>query len=87
MRGKVALVGSPSTGKSTIFNRIIGERKSIVSEEHGITRDRLYAEAEWLGETFTLIDTGGLEIVNAPFQKEIRAQVEYAIDEADVIIF
>lgn len=87
MRGKVALVGSPSTGKSTIFNRIIGERKSIVSEEHGITRDRLYAEAEWLGETFTLIDTGGLEIVNAPFQKEIRAQVEYAIDEADVIVF
>lgn len=87
MRGKVALVGSPSTGKSTIFNRIIGKRKSIVSEEHGITRDRLYAEAEWLGETFTLIDTGGLEIVNAPFQKEIRAQVEYAIDEADVIIF
>lgn len=87
MRGKVALVGSPSTGKSTIFNRIIGERKSIVSEEHGITRDRLYAEAEWLRETFTLIDTGGLEIVNAPFQKEIRAQVEYAIDEADVIIF
>lgn len=87
MRGKVALVGSPSTGKSTIFNRIIGERKSIVSEEHGITRDRLYAEAEWLGETFTLIDTGGLEIINAPFQKEIRAQVEYAIDEADVIIF
>lgn len=87
MRGKVALVGSPSTGKSTIFNRIIGERKSIVSEKHGITRDRLYAEAEWLGETFTLIDTGGLEIVNAPFQKEIRAQVEYAIDEADVIIF
>lgn len=87
MRGKVALVGSPSTGKSIIFNRIIGERKSIVSEEHGITRDRLYAEAEWLGETFTLIDTGGLEIVNAPFQKEIRAQVEYAIDEADVIIF
>lgn len=87
MRGKVVLVGSPSTGKSTIFNRIIGERKSIVSEEHGITRDRLYAEAEWLGETFTLIDTGGLEIVNAPFQKEIRAQVEYAIDEADVIIF
>ena len=87
MIGKVALVGSPSTGKSTMFNRIIGERKSIVSEEHGITRDRLYAEAEWLGETFTLIDTGGLEIVNAPFQKEIRAQVEYAIDEADVIIF
>lgn len=86
-RGKVALVGAPSTGKSTIFNRIIGERKSIVSEEHGITRDRLYAEAEWLGETFTLIDTGGLEIKDAPFQKEIRAQVELAIDEADVIIF
>lgn len=86
-RGKVALVGAPSSGKSTVFNRIIGQRKSIVSEEHGITRDRLYGEADWLGETFTLIDTGGLEITDAPFQKEIRAQVELAIDEADIIVF
>ena len=87
IRGKVALVGAPSTGKSTVFNRLIKERKSIVSEEHGITRDRLYAKCEWQGDEFILIDTGGLEIKDAPFQKEIRAQVELAVDEADVIIF
>jgi GTP-binding protein len=85
--GKVALVGAPSTGKSTIFNRLIQERKSIVSEEHGITRDRIYADCEWLGKKFILIDTGGLEIKTVPFQQEIRAQVELAVDEADVIVF
>lgn len=85
-RGTVAIVGAPSTGKSTLFNRIIGERRSIVSDEYGITRDRIYAEAEWLGETFTLIDTGGVEKDDAPFQKEIKAQVELAIDEADLVV-
>lgn len=87
LKGRVALVGAPSTGKSTIFNRLIQQRKSIVSEEHGITRDRLYANCEWLGTEFILIDTGGLELKDAPFQKEIKAQVELAIDEADVIVF
>ncbi len=85
--GKVALVGAPSVGKSTIFNRMIQQRKSIVSEEHGITRDRLYAKCEWLTKEFILIDTGGIELKDAPFQKEIKAQVELAIDEADVIVF
>ena len=87
IRGKVALVGAPSTGKSTLFNRIIGERRSIVSDEYGITRDRIYSETEWLGQRFILIDTGGIEKNDAPFQKEIKAQVELAIDEADLVIF
>lgn len=85
--GKVALVGAPSVGKSTLFNRMIQQRKSIVSEERGITRDRLYSKCEWLTKDFILIDTGGLELKDAPFQKEIKAQVEFAIDEADVIVF
>ena len=67
IRGKVALVGAPSTGKSTLFNRIIGERRSIVSDEYGITRDRIYSETEWLGQRFILIDTGGIEKNDAPF--------------------
>jgi len=87
IEGKVAIVGAPSTGKSTIFNRFIQERRSIVSDEYGITRDRLYAKCEWLTHEFMLIDTGGLEIKDVPFSKEIKAQVELAIDEADVIIF
>ena len=86
-RGKVCLVGEPSSGKSTLFNRIIGQRKSIVSEEFGITRDRIYSKASWCGEEFTLIDTGGIGIENLPFMEEVKAQVELAIDEADVIVF
>jgi len=87
IEGKVAIVGAPSTGKSTIFNRFIQERRSIVSDEYGITRDRLYSKCEWLTHEFMLIDTGGLEVKNVPFSKEIKAQVELAIDEADVIVF
>ena len=83
----VAIVGSPNVGKSTIFNRIIGKRHAIVDDEAGITRDRLYADAEWSGFHFTLIDTGGIEIENRPFQEQIRMQAEIAIDEADVIVF
>ena len=83
----VAIVGSPNVGKSTIFNRIIGDRRAIVDDEAGITRDRLYANATWLRKTFTLIDTGGIEIANRPFQEQIRIQANIAIDEADIIIF
>ena len=86
-KGVVAIVGSPNVGKSTIFNRMIGERHAIVDDEAGITRDRLYASCSWLGKSFSLIDTGGVEIKNAPFQTQIRAQVQIAIDEADVIVF
>ena len=86
-QGIVAIVGSPNVGKSTIFNRMIGERRAIVDDELGITRDRLYGTCEWLGHKFSLIDTGGIEIKNRPFQEQIRMQAEIAINEADVIIF
>lgn len=86
-RSTVAIVGSPNVGKSTIFNRLIGERHAIVEDEPGITRDRLYGKCTWLGHSFSIIDTGGIEIANQPFQKQIRAQVEIAIEEADVILF
>ncbi|MCF0116462.1 MAG: ribosome biogenesis GTPase Der, partial [Bacilli bacterium] len=85
--GTVAIVGSPNVGKSTIFNRIVGERKSIIDDQPGVTRDRIYAHGEWLGKKFNIIDTGGVEMENRPFQEQIRAQVEIAIKEADVIIF
>ncbi len=87
MLGTLALVGSPNSGKSTLFNRIAGERKAIVLDTPGVTRDRLYTKATWLTKEFTLIDTGGVEVKNAPFQAEIRAQAEIAIKEADVIVF
>lgn len=86
-KGIVAIVGSPNVGKSTIFNRMIGERHAIVDDEAGITRDRLYATCEWRGVSFSLIDTGGVEIKDAPFQTQIRMQAQIAIDEADVIVF
>ncbi len=83
----VAIVGSPNVGKSTIFNRVIGERRAIVDDERGVTRDRLYAKTEWLTREFRIIDTGGIELANKPFQVQIRAQAEIAIEEADVIVF
>lgn len=83
----VAIVGRPNVGKSTIFNRIVGERVSIVEDIPGVTRDRIYAEAEWLTHQFNIIDTGGIEIGDEPFLAQIRHQAEIAIDEADVIIF
>lgn len=85
--GIVAIVGSPSVGKSTIFNRIIGERKSIIEERRGVTRDRIYAKGSWLTRDFILIDTGGIELENRPFQEQIRMQAEIAIKEANVILF
>lgn len=83
----VAIVGRPNVGKSTIFNRLVGERISIVEDTPGITRDRVYAEAEWLTSTFNLIDTGGIEIGDEPLLVQMRYQAEIAIDEADVIVF
>lgn len=83
----VAIVGAPNVGKSTIFNRIVGNRHSIVDDQAGVTRDRIYASASWLDRHFSIIDTGGIEIENRTFQSQIREQVKLAIDEADVIVF
>lgn len=85
--GTVAIIGRPNVGKSTIFNRIVGERISIIEDTPGVTRDRLYAKASWLNREFRLIDTGGIELENQPFQAQIRIQAQIAIDEADVIIY
>lgn len=84
----VAIVGRPNVGKSTLFNRIAGERISIVEDTPGVTRDRIYAEAEWLNYKFTMIDTGGLEPASEDFMlKRMYEQAEIAIDLADVIVF
>lgn len=82
----VAIIGRPNVGKSTIFNRIIGERLSIVQDEPGVTRDRIYADAEWLGREFSVIDTGGITFDDQPLHTEIKMQAEIAIEEADVIV-
>ncbi len=85
--GVIAIVGSPNAGKSTLFNRFVGSRLSIVDDLPGLTRDRLYGKVTWLTKDFRIIDTGGIQIENKPFQLEIRAQVEIAIKEADAILF
>lgn len=87
MKRTVAIVGRPNVGKSTIFNRIAGERISIVEDIPGVTRDRIYSSGEWLTHEFNIIDTGGIDIGDEPFLEQIRQQAEIAIDEADVIIF
>lgn len=83
----VAIVGRPNVGKSTLFNRIAGERISIVEDVEGVTRDRIYASAEWLNRKFSLIDTGGIDDVDAPFMEQIKHQADIAMTEADVIVF
>ena len=84
----VAIVGRPNVGKSTLFNRLVGRRLAIVDEVPGTTRDRLYADAEWAGKKFTLVDTGGLELAaRDELIAQVRAQAQLAIAEADVIIF
>lgn len=84
----VAIVGRPNVGKSTLFNRIAGERISIVEDTPGVTRDRIYAEGEWLDYKFTMIDTGGLEPESEDFMlRRMYEQAQIAIDLADVIIF
>lgn len=85
-RGTVAIVGRPNVGKSSIFNRLVGEKLAITDDASGITRDRLYAKCEWLDQEFSVIDTGGIELKDVPFMEEIKAQAQLAIDEADVII-
>ncbi|MCL6602403.1 MAG: ribosome biogenesis GTPase Der [Paenibacillus sp.] len=87
-RPVVAIVGRPNVGKSTIFNRLIGERVAIVEDKPGITRDRIYGITDWNGKSFSVIDTGGIEIDgDDTILKSIRAQAELAIEEADVIVF
>ncbi len=83
----VCLIGRPNVGKSTIFNRLIGEQKSIILDTPGITRDRIYGNVNYDDHHFILIDTGGIDLGNGDFNKDIEAQCEIAIDEADIIIF
>ena len=87
MKKCVCLIGKPNVGKSTIFNKLIKEKKSIIMDEPGITRDRIYGIVNYNDKKFSLIDTGGLTSESADFNKEIRMQAELAIDEADLILF
>ena len=89
MKTKVAIIGKTNTGKSTLFNYIVGFRKAIVLPESGVTRDRNYTEVEWHGKVFTLIDTGGIDYNNKdkPLQKMILDQAEKAISESEIILF
>ena len=84
----IAIVGRPNVGKSTLFNKLIGERRAIIEDTPGVTRDRIYGEGEWCGRSFVVIDTGGIEPkTNDVILKQMRLQAEIAIDTADVIIF
>lgn len=83
----VAIVGRPNVGKSSLFNRIIGDRKAITDDKPGVTRDRIYGSAAWLTRHFGLIDTGGIDIGDAPFLEQIKTQAMLAVNEADLIVF
>ena len=83
----VALLGRPNVGKSTIFNRLVGKKISIIEDTPGVTRDRIYGKVNFLNFAYNLIDTGGIDASEMDFNKEIKMQAELAIDEADVIVF
>src|SRR5690606_11559956 len=84
----VAVIGRPNVGKSTLFNRIIGERRAIVEDEPGVTRDRNFARADWAGRAFWIVDTGGIDTEpDAELPVAVRRQVDAAIAEADVLLF
>ena len=83
----VCLIGKPNVGKSSIFNRLIKEKKAIIMDTPGITRDRLYGVVNYNDKSFYLIDTGGISLENGDFDKDILMQAELAIDEADIILF
>ena len=84
----VAVVGKPNVGKSTFFNKVCGGRISIVSDMPGVTRDRIYADTEWLGKKFTLVDTGGIQLKSDDVMfRHIKEQAQIALDLADVILF
>lgn len=83
----VALVGRPNVGKSTLFNKIVGRRISIIEDTPGVTRDRIYANASYQGKEFNIVDTGGIDTETLTFNNEIKMQAEIAIKEADVIVF
>ncbi|HEX9038403.1 MAG TPA: ribosome biogenesis GTPase Der [Ktedonobacterales bacterium] len=88
MKSLVAIVGRPNVGKSTLFNKLAGERRAIVEDMPGTTRDRIYADTEWNGRVFTLVDTGGLELgSDDTITSRIAAQAQLAVEEADAIIF
>ncbi len=87
MKKTVCLIGRPNVGKSTIFNRLIGEKKSIIADNPGITRDRIYGNVTYHDKTFLLIDTGGIDMGQDNFNEDIKAQAMIAIDESDVIVF
>ena len=88
MKPTIAIVGRPNVGKSTLFNRLVGTRQAIVDPTPGVTRDRLYADTEWRGQAFTLIDTGGFEpMLEEEIPRKVREQAEQAIDEANLIVF
>ncbi|BAP39590.1 ribosome biogenesis GTPase Der [Metamycoplasma canadense] len=87
MKNTIALIGKPNVGKSTLFNKIIDKRKSIVYDTPGVTRDRIYDVANWSGYNFNIIDTGGITQENGNFKEDIKKQAEIAINEAQIIIF